>query len=153
MRTPRIDAACLIGGGLAIAIGGFAAWEASAYPLGTLNRMGPGYFPVALGGLLMALGGALGLSGLRWGKTAPAPLEPPNLRSLIFVLTGIAAFAALVRTAGLVPATVALVVLSSLSERRIRPLQVALLAIAVSLLCVLLFRVLIGLPLPAFRWL
>ena len=39
-----------------IAVGALAVVLARDYPLGTVMRMGPGYFPVALGALLVLFG-------------------------------------------------------------------------------------------------
>lgn len=35
-------------------IGGFAVALARGYPMGTTMRMGPGYFPTVLGGILLS---------------------------------------------------------------------------------------------------
>ena len=48
------------GGALMVAIGaGVVWWTALQYPIGTLQRMGPGYFPLALGIILMATGACI----------------------------------------------------------------------------------------------
>ena len=46
-------------------IGLFAMILAFQYPLGTAARMGPGYFPRVLGGILMALGAILSIRSFR----------------------------------------------------------------------------------------
>lgn len=43
--------------------GGGAMWFARKYPFGTTLSMGPGYFPMVLGALLMIFGGAIILRG------------------------------------------------------------------------------------------
>ena len=48
-----------------IAIGAVAMFIARNYPFGTALRMGPGYFPMVLGGLLILFGLAILASGLR----------------------------------------------------------------------------------------
>ena len=48
-----------------IAIGAAAIFVARNYPFGTALRMGPGYFPVVLGGLLIVFGLAVLAIGLR----------------------------------------------------------------------------------------
>jgi hypothetical protein len=47
------------GGALMMAIGLGAIIEGRQYPLGTLSRMGPGFFPVALGAILALVGLAI----------------------------------------------------------------------------------------------
>jgi hypothetical protein len=144
-----IGTAEAIGGLIAVAIGAFAIWEGGSYPIGTARQMGPGYFPVVLGALMIALGLGLWAEGFRAGAE---PAERPQLRALLAVLAGIGAFAVLVERAGLVPGTLALVIISSAAARAPRLLPTLILAVAVSGLSVLVFRQFLGLPLPAFAW-
>lgn len=131
-----------------VATGGFVLWEGSAYPLGSLTRMGPGFFPVVLGIALIGIGTLLVF------EVARANTPPPDLslRPFAMVTAGMLSFAVLAERLGLVPAVVALVVLSSLGERRIRPWTIALLAAALSLLGLLLFVHGFNLPFSAIRW-
>jgi len=48
-------------------IGGSAMWIARGYPFGSARSMGPGYFPVVLGGLLVILGAVI--MSEPWGRT------------------------------------------------------------------------------------
>ena len=147
MRIAGVNSTELAGGLLAIALGGFAVWEASGYPIGELSQMGPGYFPVALGVVMIGLGAALIFEGLRADGES---FEKPAWRALVFVLAGISAFALLLERTGLAPASVALVLLVALAEPRFRLGPAILLALAVSAVSVLIFSVMIGIPLPAF---
>jgi len=143
----RLISAAAIGGICAIAIGAFAIWEGAGYTIGTARQMGPGYFPVVLGGMLVGLGLLLVVQGLL-GRAEPA--ERTDLRALAVIVAAIAAFALLVERAGLVPAVLALVIIGSGAAGRFRPVPVLLLAAAMSALSYLVFSVLLGLPLPAF---
>ncbi len=78
---------------LFIAFGTLAIVIGSNYTLGTAARMGPGYFPRILGGLLVALGLVLALRALR--------LNGPRLpgwqwRPVLVVLLSVAAFGLIV---------------------------------------------------------
>lgn len=155
MAEARINPRAVAGGMLAAALGAFAIWEGAGYAIGTARRMGPGWFPVALGLLLIALGLALAL----WGLTRRAARaeageddERPDWRALAAVAAGLAGFAALIERAGLVPAVFALVALASLAAGPPRPLRVLALAAAVSALSWAVFRLGLGLPLPAFAF-
>ncbi len=150
MSGLRLDRRAVAGGCLAAALGAFAIWEGSGYAIGTVRRMGPGWFPVALGGLLMAMGLALALWGLRRTPTDEEPAERPDWRALAAVAAGLAGFAALVERAGLVPAVFALVALASLAAGPPRPLRILALSAVISALAFLIFRLGLGLPLPAF---
>ena len=48
-----------------IVIGAVAMWIATSYPFGTALRMGPGYFPTVLGGIMIAMGIYVLLLGFR----------------------------------------------------------------------------------------
>ena len=52
-----------------IAIGAAAILVARNYPFGTALRMGPGFFPVVLGGLLIVFGLTILAIGLRQGES------------------------------------------------------------------------------------
>ena len=145
----RIDYTDLVGGALLVAIGAAVSTVAiQHYPLGTLQRMGPGMFPAILGVVLAGLGVLLALQALR------RPGKKPDIRifSPLFVLAGVAGFALLIPSAGLIPAILGVVVVSSLAELRIRPVSLALLCLALCLIAPLVFVVGLGLPIPLIRW-
>lgn len=123
----------------------YAAWQ---YDLGTLRRMGPGMFPMALGLGLALFGGLL---------MVPAFFRPgirPHIRvwTPLFVLTGVAAFALTIRPFGLIPAILAVTIISSFAELRVRPVSLTLLCAALCLMSWLTFHVGLGLPIPLVRW-
>ncbi len=130
-----------------LALGLFCAWYAQDYQFGTLRRIGPGFFPVALGVLMACLGAAIAVSGLVSAPTETERFEP---RPAIAVLAAIMAFALLLRPAGMVPATVALALLATLADARLRlPFGLAL-AAGLTLLGWLIFVQLLGLPMQPF---
>lgn len=131
-----------------VGLGAFMIWQASGYPYGDLRRMGPGFFPIWIGVLLIVLGLALVLEVRRLGTPAPTVA----LRPLLTIPAGLLAFALLVERAGLVPATAVLVGVSALGARPLRPRAVVwTTAIVTAAAYVLLIR-LLGLPLKAFWW-
>jgi putative tricarboxylic transport membrane protein len=70
-------------------------------PIGNAFRMGPGYFPMVLAGLLAALGLAVIVRGL---LTTGEPLAPVAWRGLLFVVLPVVFFGFTLRGLGLVPA-------------------------------------------------
>jgi putative tricarboxylic transport membrane protein len=130
------------------AIGAVALVVARAYAPGTVLRMGPGYFPRALGGILVLLGMVIALAGWRGGARIEGgwPLRPLILVPLAMVLFGF-----LVERAGFVPALVVLVVGSAAAGRELRLKEVVLLTVALTALSVAVFVWGLRLPYPLFK--
>lgn len=120
----------------------------STYPVGSIDRMGPGYFPLLLGGVLSLIGLGLVFEGMR---SAPVKLRFP-VRPFIAVTAGVIAFAFLAELAGLVPAIFALVFLSVAGEQPVRVKNALAISIFMSLVGVLVFIKGLGIPLSAFWW-
>ncbi len=140
----------LIGGLLSIAFGLFALVTASSYPMGSLLRMGPGFFPSVLAVLITLLGLALVASALR---PRPAGFAVQiRFRPIISIGCGIVVFALLLERTGLIPATLALVVVSSLAERRWRPQRAITLALAMAALVYVVFIGILQTPIAVVRF-
>jgi putative tricarboxylic transport membrane protein len=81
-----------IAGLLLAAAGAYAAWESLKLPLGSLDNPGPGYMPIILAALLIALGLVVALAGK---KSQPlAEIRWPELRHAVAIF-GTCVFAAL----------------------------------------------------------
>lgn len=140
----------LCAGLLFVAIGAVVVFVASGYPIGSAMRMGPGYFPVLLGGILVVLGAAIGGHALWTGD--PAPLPPVRLRPLLLVTLSILVFALMLERFGLVPAIAATVLASCLGGHEFRWLEVAVLAAILAAASVLIFHLGLGLPFTLWSW-
>jgi hypothetical protein len=128
-----------------------AIYAASHYSMGDAARMGPGFFPTILGGVLVALGLLIVLFAFR--KTVHALHPPPFvLRPLIAVLAAILVFSLLVERLGLVAATIALTFVVVLAERPFRLRRTLLLAGGLALISWLIFTVGLQMTLPAFTF-
>lgn len=102
-----------IAGGLCmICIGVFAAWYAQRYPIGELRRMGPGFFPVALGLLLAVLGVAVAVPAFFRSGT-PFRFEA---RGFCWIMLAVLIFAFGLVKLGLVVSTVASVIAASMAS-------------------------------------
>lgn len=123
--------------------------HATAYELGTLRRMGPGYFPLLLGASLCAIGVLTFFE-----PDVPDPVEGyedrgtlySKLRAFALVLSGILLFVLLVRPAGFVPATAICLIVAGTAEPDNSLLELVLLSIAVTLFATLVFVVGLGIP-------
>lgn len=115
--------------------------------MGTAGRMGPAYFPSVLGGLLALVGAAsLIRSFFRQGE----PIGRLYWRELTLVLVAVLLFGFLVRDAGLIPATLVLILISSYAGQKFNLAKSIALAIGAALFAVGLFVKLLGLPMPMF---
>src|SRR5215831_14593930 len=93
------------GGLMLIAIGAAAVLIARNYPFGTALRMGPGYFPVVLGGVLILFGLAILGGSSRNGEPIAGSW---SLRALIVLPLSLILFGVLMQYAGFVPAMLVL---------------------------------------------
>lgn len=144
----RPDWPDLLAGILFLVTGAFVVGYATAYlPLGTLRRMGPGMFPLLVGCGLLLFGGLLAVPALARRRAMPSP----DLRALVAILVGIAAFAASVGRLGLVPAILLLVALVSLASGPLRPGRVILLGGLLCGLAYVVFVVVLDAPLAMVR--
>lgn len=139
----------LIAGIVLIAFGlGAAGYALLHYSLGTLWRMGPGMFPTMVGIALTGLGALVLASAL----LHPAAMPRVEWRQALSVLCSTLAFAFLIEPAGLVPAVVALTAVSALADPKATVIRTVMLAVILSAMAYLVFRVGLGLSIPVFRW-
>lgn len=132
---------------LFIFFGASAIVVARNYPIGTAGRMGAGYFPILLGGLLIVFGLILIASAIWINREK---IQPWGLRPLILVLGSVAVFALLIESLGLVVATLALIFISSLGSWEFRLKEVFIIYIILTALAVGVF--VYGLKLPFKVW-
>ncbi|MBA4264963.1 MAG: tripartite tricarboxylate transporter TctB family protein [Comamonadaceae bacterium] len=138
----------LVGGLAVMALGIFAAIYAQRYEFGDLNRMGPGYFPVALGVVLAVLGLLIAVPAfLRNGEKIHV-----EWKTFLLVLGSIVVFALTLKVLGLILATVLAVIVSSLADRETRWKGRIILAIGVAAVTYMVFGFGLGMVLPAWPW-
>jgi putative tricarboxylic transport membrane protein len=129
---------------LFVAIGLAFMVVARSYRFGTAARMGPGFFPTMLGGVLVGFGLLLSLPSLvRDGDAFPRL----HLRPLLTILCGIVVFALLMQPLGFVLAAVILVLICGFADPDLRLIESAGLAVLLTAFCVGVFVLLLGLPL------
>ena len=152
MRPPKQGSRFkdIAGGALMVAIGLSAVTIGRTYPAGSMTRMGPGFFPVALGVLLTATGAVIALAAKVSAEPAAHGSMLPDWRGWAGILGGIVAFGVLGSRAGLVPATFAIVFVSALGDRRNTLLSATLLAMLMVAFCVVVFVWILRLPFSLF---
>ena len=123
----------------------FAIWAWINYQMGTAVRMGPAYFPFMLGGLLAVLG----LMVLIPAFVFEGPRVPPMaFRPVLLVLAGCVAYGYLMKPAGLVLSTAALVFIVAFGGHEFRWKEVTVLTAALIIFSVLVFVKGLTLPFP-----
>lgn len=147
MKTPINRNKDFLAGLMFIAIGGGAMFMARDYPFGSALRMGPGYFPSVLGGLVMLGGVVVMIEGLV--KQTPIT-RTWSVRALIILPLAALIFGVLMEHAGFVPAIFGLTLLSALASPQFRWVEQLLLAAGLTAGCVALFVYGLGLPYPLF---
>ncbi|HEX5865502.1 MAG TPA: tripartite tricarboxylate transporter TctB family protein [Casimicrobiaceae bacterium] len=128
-----------------IAFAAVAMLAAGGYSLGSVGKMGPGYFPLMLGYVLALIGVILVarsfvIDGERMGKLSIAPLA--------IVALAVCLFAFSIETLGLVIALATVTVVSALASKEFRPIETGLLAAALAAFAAGIFVYGLRLPLP-----
>jgi len=131
-------------GVMLIAIGGAAVFIARNYEFGSSLRMGPGYFPVVLGGLLIAFGVLIGAKGLR--ADAEKLEQSWSLRALIILPLSLVLFGVLIDRAGFIPAMLVLIIGSATASSQFRLIEMLWFSVVLTALCVIVFIWSLGLP-------
>lgn len=131
-----------------VLFGAVMIYAASSYKIGSFSEMGPGYFPILIGGLLVIVG----LANLAAVWNSSAEFSGLPWQSFLLVFGGILAWAFLVERAGLVPASFALIALATFARPPVNWTKLAVTAVVSSLLSALIFIGGFGLPLKMFVW-
>jgi len=139
-RKDLLAGAVFAGFGLAFAI------TSTTYDIGTPLRMGPGFFPLVLGGILVVLGVSIAVKGFVAGEGGENGNVP--WRALVLLVAAILFFGFTVRDLGLVPALFVTVLLAGLAGRSARVIPAVVIAVSLTALSVLIFVVLLQLRLP-----
>jgi hypothetical protein len=131
-----------IGLGLAFAVG------ASTYEVGTALRMGPGYFPLVLGGLLALLGVLIIVRAAVAGEDAA--IGPIPWKAAAVIAGAIVFFGATIRDLGVVPSTFVTALVAGFAGRRPGVVAPVVIAVGLTLASVVIFVWALQLTLPVF---
>ncbi len=127
----------LAAGSVTAAVGLAAILIAKSYGVGTLQRMEPGFFPVAIGVVLVAIGVVLCVGALKLRAREPrgsgTVIAMPDWRGWFFIVGGVVAFLVLGAHGGLLPAAFGCVFISALGTRTMTWQRALILALCVSI--------------------
>ena len=145
MKVPLMNNKRFLSGIMFLGIGAVAIYIAQDYPMGSALRMGPGYFPIVLGGIM----GLFGIYELIIGVLKPDPVQGNwSIRALAILPISAVIFGVLMEHAGFIPALIALVFASALASNEFKFWEVLLLSVGLTIGCTGLFIYGLGLPYP-----
>ena len=131
-----------------ITLGAVGMWMARDYPFGSALRMGPGYFPTVLGGMMIAFGIAVLLMGVSNNEKIKAGV---SWRALIMLPLATGVFGWVMEEWGFIPAMAILIPLSAASGNQFKWSEVILLTIGLTVICTGVFIYGLGLPYPLIK--
>jgi len=135
----------LLSGLLFAAIGLAAMIIARGYHFGTAMDMGPGYFPVLLGGIVALIGLAIVAQALI-RPDGSEPVDGWEVRPLICVLAAVLGFGFLIETWGLIASVVVLILVARLVDPEKNMVELAVMTIVLTAIAVGIF--VYGLQMP-----
>jgi len=130
-------------------LGSAFMWLAQNYAYGSAAKMGPGYFPTMLGGLLVALGLITLLRGLVFDGQA---ISRFNWKPLMLVMGSVVVFGIALPWLGLVVAIFAMVIISALGGHEFKLKEVLILAVLLTIGSVAVFNYGLQLQFPIWPW-
>jgi hypothetical protein len=136
----------IIAGGIFIVLGLAFAIGAVGYDVGSPLRMGPGYFPLALGIIQVALGIMVIVKGFVAGEGEP--VGSVEWRAVAFITAAVLFFGLTVRGLGVAGALFGTSLLGALARSRTSWRQALLIAFALTVLSILIFIFALRLRLP-----
>lgn len=146
-RKFSIDPTNGLCGALLALTGAFFAYQSLGLDIGTSLRMGPGYFPLVLSGVLILLGLVILVQATR---VSGEPMGPIAWRGLFFILPAPIFFGLTVRGLGFVPSLFLTCLIASFASMRMKPLAAIVLAAAITVFSVIVFSYALALPYQRF---
>jgi uncharacterized membrane protein YidH (DUF202 family) len=118
----------LLAGLMFLAFGIGASVIAHGYTLGTLTRMGSGFFPTVIGVLIAIMGLIIAIRAILKPESSE-PVPTIEFRPVIFIALAIIVFGILIDDYGLVAALAALIVIARLAGREGSLAELALMVV------------------------
>jgi hypothetical protein len=115
--------------------------------VGTALRMGPGYFPMLLSGMLILVGLAIAVRGMRAENISVGPVA---WRGIVFVAGAPVFFGATISRLGLIPCVFLTCMIAIFGSRGVSPVLSIVTSLVLTAFCVALFGYGLGLPIRLF---
>jgi hypothetical protein len=114
---------------------------------GTSAAMGPGYFPIILSWIIIAIGAIVGVQAV---SIEGPPIEPFQLRPITVIIAAILVFGYLVDLVGLALTAGLVTLLAAFARRGVNLVETLLLAAGLGVFCTLVFVYGLSQPFPAW---
>ena len=149
MKVKLRDNKDLLAGLLMIGVGAAAFYMALDYPFGSALRMGPGYFPRVLAGILIAFGIYVGLRGLRSQEKVEGVW---GWKALALITLALVAYGWLMDRIGMIPSLVVMFFIAALAGHQFRFKEVVILTTVMTAFAWAVFIYGLGMPYRLFWW-
>jgi hypothetical protein len=152
MKHDRIKIGPDVAAGLLFALIGatFLILSTTGLKIGSAFRMGPGFFPAVVGGLLAVLGVVIAAKGVLAGDVTG--FGTVRWRAVLLLPLALISFGLAMRPLGLVVALLILCLMASFANVGMTLRRALLISSAMTVLCLLIFRVGLGIELPLFGY-
>ena len=147
MKSISFDTTNAICGALFVASGAFFAIQSLGLDLGTTVRMGPGYFPLLLAGVLVLLGAIIFIQALR---VEGEPIDPFAWRGMLFILPAPVFFGLTVRGLGFAPSLFFTAFIACFASQKMNLFFAIVLSLLLTIFSVAVFSYGLGLPFERF---
>lgn len=133
---------------------GIAFWYgASNYQIGSAARMGPGWFPSALGAIMTFLGALIAALGLKnQGKWATTDGIGWTWKPVVILTTAVVLFGFALPTLGMIAAIILLTVLSGVAAHDREYKSLAMITVIMCIFCAAVFVWGLKLQMKLFPW-
>ena len=148
MKTPLQHNRDFLAGMLFLLIGGIGFYVALSYSFGSLQKMGPGYFPRVLSGILIAFGVVTLLRGLKSGERVHGTW---GWFPLLMLSIALVSFGFLMEHVGMIPALVVMFFTAAYAGKEARFLEVLGLTVIMCLAATAIFIWGLKLPYELFK--
>lgn len=147
MKSLTFDRTNALCGVLFVAIGLFFLIQSLGLEIGTAFRMGPGYFPMVLSGVLILLGAVILVQAAR---VEGEPIGLMAWRGMLLILPAPIIFGLTVRGLGFVPAVFITAFVASFASARMTVVMALVLSVLLTIFSVAVFSYGLGLPFQRF---
>ena len=138
-----------LSGLLLIGFGAMGMYMALDYPFGTALRMGPGYFPRVLSGIMIAFGLYIGIRGLITKEKVEGIW---GWKPLAFITAALWAFGWMMDRTGLILALIVLIFVAARAGHEFKFIEVTIMTVILVGIAYGIFIYGLGLPYPLVWW-